>query len=61
MTPKFFDEAAVRARLRLPDLIEAMERALVEFSAGRVRQPVRSVLEFGPEPSFLARGLHFSG
>jgi alanine dehydrogenase len=53
LTPKFFDEGAVRARLRMPDLIEAMERALVEFSAGRVQQPVRSVLEFGPETSFF--------
>ena len=45
--PQFLDEQAVRARLRMPDLIDAMERALVEFSAGRVRQPVRTVLEFG--------------
>ena len=52
-TPLFFDEDAVRARLRMPDLIEAMERALVEFSAGRVRQPVRTVLEFGEERSLF--------
>ena len=45
--PQFLDEQAVRARLRMPDLINAMERALVEFSAGRVQQPVRTVLEFG--------------
>jgi alanine dehydrogenase len=53
MPPRFFDEADVRERLHMPDLIEAMERALVEFSAGRVRQPVRTVLEFGPEQSFF--------
>jgi len=47
--PQFFDEPAVRARLRMSDLIDAMQRALVEFSAGRVRQPVRTVLEFGTE------------
>ena len=46
-TPRFFSENEVRARLDMPDLIEAMERALVEFSAGRVEQPVRTVLEFG--------------
>lgn len=46
---QFFDEHAVRTRLRMPDLIDAMERALVEFSAGRVQQPVRTVLEFGTE------------
>lgn len=47
--PQFFDEEAVRARLRMPDLIEAMEKALVEFSAGRVQQPVRTVFPFGDE------------
>ena len=52
-TPRFFDEDEVRARLRMPDLIDAMERALVEFSNGRVQQPVRTVLEFGAEPSFF--------
>ena len=50
-SPQFFDEEDVRARLRMPDLIEAMERALVEFSAGRVQQPVRTVLGFGAERS----------
>jgi alanine dehydrogenase len=53
MTPQFFDETAVRARLRMPELIDAMERALIEFSAGRVRQPVRTVIEFGAEHSFF--------
>jgi alanine dehydrogenase len=52
--PRFFDEAAVRARLDMPALIEAMERALVEFSAGRVRQPTRAVIQFGGEPSAFA-------
>ena len=51
--PRFFDEDDVRARLRMPDLIDAMERALVEFSAGRVRQPVRTVLEFGADRSLF--------
>ena len=53
MTPQFLDEAAVRARLRMPELIDAMERALVEFSSGRVKQPVRTVIEFGGERSFF--------
>lgn len=48
-TPQLFDETAVRARLRMPELIDAMQSALVEFSAGRVQQPVRTVLEFGNE------------
>lgn len=53
MTPSFFDEAAIRARLDMPELINAMERALAEFSSGRIEQPVRTVMEFGAEPSFF--------
>jgi ornithine cyclodeaminase/alanine dehydrogenase-like protein (mu-crystallin family) len=52
-TLKFFTEADVRSRLRMPDLIDAMQQALVEFSSGRVQQPVRTVLKFGPEPSLF--------
>ncbi len=52
-TPRFFSETEVRARLRMPDLIEAMQRALVEFSAGRVEQPVRSVLQYGAQRSYF--------
>jgi len=48
-TLRFLDENDVRARLRMSDLITAMEQALVEFSAGRVKQPVRTVLEFGKD------------
>src|ERR1700686_1230017 len=51
--PRFFTEADVRSRLRMPDLIDAMQQALVEFSSGRVQQPVRTVLKFGPEPSLF--------
>jgi thiomorpholine-carboxylate dehydrogenase len=38
------DESAVRRVLRYEDLIGAMERALIDFSAGKVLQPVRSIL-----------------
>ena len=38
------DEEAVRRHLTYDELIPAMERALADFSAGRVVQPVRSVL-----------------
>ena len=48
---RILDEAAVRARLALPELIDSMERALVEFSAGRVEQPVRLGFQFGEERS----------
>jgi len=51
-TPRFFTEPEVRAHLRMPALIEAMQRALIEFSAGRVQQPVRTVLKFGDSSLF---------
>ena len=38
------DEARIRSVLRMEDLIPAMERALVDFSAGRIAQPVRQML-----------------
>jgi ornithine cyclodeaminase/alanine dehydrogenase-like protein (mu-crystallin family) len=40
----FLDEHTVRAHLRWDELIAAMERALIDFSAGRVQQPVRRFL-----------------
>ena len=43
-TVPFLDEATIRSVLRLEELIPAMERALIDFSAGRVLQPVRSLL-----------------
>jgi ornithine cyclodeaminase/alanine dehydrogenase-like protein (mu-crystallin family) len=41
---QIFDEARVRALLRFDTLIPAMERALTDLSAGRVQQPVRSII-----------------
>src|SRR3954468_2380855 len=49
----FLTENQVRAVLRMEDLIPAMERALAEFSAGRVRQPPRQMLTIEPH------GAHF--
>ena len=40
----YFSEADVRRILRYQDLIPAMECALMDFSSGKVRQPVRSIL-----------------
>lgn len=51
--PLILTESDVRALLPMPDLIAAMARALDEYSAGRVAQPVRTVLEVGPERAFL--------
>jgi ornithine cyclodeaminase/alanine dehydrogenase-like protein (mu-crystallin family) len=42
--PLFLNEEQVRKHLRMSDLIPAMEKALVDFSAGRVTQPVRSII-----------------
>jgi ornithine cyclodeaminase len=46
-------ERDVRAVLPMPDLITAMEGALAQFSAGAVRQPVRSVIEVGDDRAFF--------
>ena len=40
----FLDENEVRAHLKWDALIAAMENALIDFSAGRVQQPVRRFL-----------------
>jgi len=42
--PLFLNEAQVREHLRMTELIPAMEKALIDFSAGRVTQPVRSII-----------------
>ena len=46
------DEEQVRRLLRMPDLIPAMEKALIDFSAGKVTQPVRSVIPVDPPGGF---------
>ncbi len=43
--PLFLNEEQVREHLRMADLIPVMEKALTEFSAGKVIQPVRSVIK----------------
>src|SRR6266403_4813325 len=57
------DEEQVRRHLRMEELIPAMEKALIDFSAGKVTQPVRSVITVDPPGGFfgimpaLAEGL----
>jgi alanine dehydrogenase len=46
-------ESDVHQVLSMPDLIAAMETALVQFSAGRVQQPLRTVLEVGERHAFF--------
>jgi ornithine cyclodeaminase/alanine dehydrogenase-like protein (mu-crystallin family) len=49
----FLDEEQVRTQLRMADLIPAMEKALIDFSAGKVTQLVRSVIKVDPPGGFL--------
>src|SRR5688572_21322889 len=46
-------EHDVRAVLPMADLIDAMAQALAQYSAGRVVQPVRTVLQVGPERAYF--------
>ena len=50
----FVDETQVRAHLEWDALIAAMEKALIDFSAGRVQQPVRRLLKIDPHGGFFA-------
>src|SRR5437667_7227255 len=49
----FLDEEQVRQHLRMEDLIPATEKALVDFSAGKVTQLVRSVITVDPPGGFF--------
>src|SRR5258707_10233108 len=51
--PLFLNEEQVREHLRMTELIPAMEKALIDFSAGRVTQPVRSIISIDPPGGFL--------
>jgi ornithine cyclodeaminase/alanine dehydrogenase-like protein (mu-crystallin family) len=51
--PIFLTEEQVRQHLRMADLIPAMEKALIDFSADRVTQPVRSIIHVDPPGGFL--------
>jgi ornithine cyclodeaminase/alanine dehydrogenase-like protein (mu-crystallin family) len=61
--PMFLDENQVRQHLQMSDLIPAMEKALIDFSTGKVTQPVRSIIKVDPPGGFfgmmpaLAEGL----
>jgi ornithine cyclodeaminase/alanine dehydrogenase-like protein (mu-crystallin family) len=51
--PLHLDEREVRKHLRMADLIPAMEKALIDFSSGKVTQPVRSVITVDPPGGFF--------
>jgi len=50
----YYDQDAVRAVLRMKDLIPAMETALMDFSAGKVIQPVREMISVEGTSGFFA-------
>jgi alanine dehydrogenase len=52
--PIVLTESDVRAVLSMPDLIHSMKTALVQFSTGRVQQPLRTVLEVAQRRAFWA-------
>jgi ornithine cyclodeaminase len=51
--PLLLSEADVRSVLAMPDLIDAMQSVLAEFSAGATQQPLRTVLQIGEAKSFF--------
>ena len=51
--PILLSEQDVRMVLSMDDLIPAMEAALVQFSTGQVKQPLRSVIEVGAHKGFF--------
>src|SRR5438876_9733984 len=51
--PLYLNEEQVKKHLRMADLIPAMEKALIDFSTGKVTQPVRSVINIDPPGGFL--------
>jgi len=50
----FLTEEQVRAVLRMDELIPAMARALRDLSAGKVQQPMRTVLPVTEHKGFFA-------
>ena len=50
----YLDEEQVRSLLRLEDLLPAMERALVDVSAGRIAQPARQMLKAPAQGAYFA-------
>jgi ornithine cyclodeaminase/alanine dehydrogenase-like protein (mu-crystallin family) len=49
----YLDEKEVRRHLHMEDLIPTMEKALIDFSAGKVVQPVRSGITVEPPGGFF--------
>lgn len=50
--PLFLSEEQVRQHLKMAELIPAMQQALMDFSAGKVTQPVRQVISVDSSGGF---------
>jgi ornithine cyclodeaminase len=51
--PLLLSEQDVRTLLSMADLISAMQGALAQFSTGGAQQPLRTVLQVGPQHAFF--------
>lgn len=51
--PLLLRESEVRHLLPMDEIIDVMATALADFSAGTVAQPVRTVIEMGPERNYF--------
>jgi len=51
----FLDEHEVRRHLSMADLVPAVDRALADLSAGRVEQPVHTMLPLESRGFFRSR------
>jgi ornithine cyclodeaminase/alanine dehydrogenase-like protein (mu-crystallin family) len=51
--PLILSETDVRIVLSMDELIPAMRAALIQFSTGRVTQPLRTVIEVGPQKAYF--------
>lgn len=49
--PAYFTESDVRRLLTYPALIPAIHQALIDYSAGRIHQPPRQILEVPVDPN----------
>jgi thiomorpholine-carboxylate dehydrogenase len=50
---RYIDEREVARVLRMADLIPVMRQAMIEFSQGRITQPVRRLFEVQPHGGFF--------
>jgi len=51
--PLVLDDTAVRRHLHLADLIPAMEKALIDYSEGRIQQPLRCRIAVDPPGGYF--------